>query len=401
MQRATARESPVARVADGPHSRPSSRGFFCARVWPATECDPLSDMLGAVQQLSSHQPSVVPSAAIAEEQPRAAYALWSPSRRRYQLWGAIVLIAVAVLTTLPGRSLRTQVARVRFFASCAREIKHISELTRPSTSENLTRTLQERPSLVGMAAWPYINSSWSVGERFNAVQTHYDELERFKSLQIGTREQLQVSDLGDIVPGLRVVIDRPNWFMREGELTVNLFKDDFRAYSLAFTFGRIAAESILYVGCIQGRQADEVEQLYRDLTKKLHGWRPRDVMVSLVQMIASASEVSRIRLVSESARVHRHKYFGAAHEQLVSANYDEIWREHGAAPGEGDFFDLAPQMRRRAAEEIPSNKRAMYRRRYELMDRLQADVMAAVRGQATIGQLAPAMAAVQPTTVEV
>jgi len=338
-------------------------------------------MLGPVQEYSPHMTQPERASEIAESPARPARVLWSPSTRRYQVWGAIMLIAVAVLTTLPGRSLRTQVARVRFFASCAREIKHISELTRPSTSENLTRTLQERPSLVGIATWPYINSFWTTGQRFGAVQAHYQELEQFKSLQIGTREQLQVADLGDVVPGLKVVIDRPNWFMREGELTINLFKDDFRAYSLAFTFGRLAAERILYVGCIQGRQADDVEQLYRELTKKLHGWRPRDLMVSLVQMVGAATGVASIQLVSEAARVHRHKYFGAAHDQLVSANYDEIWREHGGAAGEGGFFELSPQLRRRAPEEIPSHKRAMYRRRYELMDRLAADVNAVLAGR--------------------
>ena len=359
-------------------------------------CGRVFDILISMRDLKSHQSSAAVPSTVVEGQPLPGFSLWSPIKRRHQFWGAIVLIAVAMLTTLPGSSLRTQIARVRFFASCAREINHISELTRPGTSENLKRTLQERPALVGMAVWPYINSDWSAGQRFNAVRLHYEEIEHFESLQIGTREQLQVSDLSDIVPGLTVVIDRPNWFMREGDLTVNLFKDDFRAYSLAFTFGRIASERVLYVGCIQGRQADDVGQLYRDLTKKLHGWRPRDVMVTLAQMIAAASDVSRIRLVSESARVHRHRYFGAARDQPLSTNYDEIWREHHAVPGEGEFFDLAPQMRRRAPAEIPSHKRAMYRRRYELMDRLQADVDALMRGRPAT-ELSAAAALQRPT----
>jgi hypothetical protein len=162
--------------------------------------------------------------------------------------------------------------------------------------------------------------------------------------------------------------------MREGELTVNLFNGDFRAYSLAFTFGRVAGQRVLYVGCLQGRQAEGVEQLYRDLTKKLHGWRPRDVMVSLAQMIGSAAGASKVYLVSDAARVHRHKYFGAKHEALVSANYDEIWAEHGAVAGEGGFFELGTRIPQREYHEISSNKRAMYRRRYELMDGLARDV---------------------------
>jgi len=314
-------------------------------------------------------------------------AAWSPMRWRHRIVAAVTLIALAVLITIPGRGLRNYVARVRLFAVCARELKQISEFSIDTASPYLVKTLQERPTLVGVAAWPYINGQWTTRERFSCLRNHYRELDDLPALQIGTREAKVISDLGDVVPGLRLVIDRPNWFMREGELTINLFTDEFRAYSLAFSVGRAGGERVLFVGCIQGRQADNVDQLYRELTKKLHGWRPRDLMVSLVQMIGSASGARTIRLVSEAARVHRHEYFGHKGESLVSANYDDIWREHQAVPGRGGFFDLGTQLHQREPHEIASNKRAMYRRRYELMDRIQADVAAMMAprpaGQAT------------------
>ena len=303
---------------------------------------------------------------------------WSPVTYRYRMLSAVMLIALAMFATVPGRGLRNYVARVRFFASCARELKQIGDFSVVSSSQNLLRTLQERPHLIGVATWPYINGLWTTAQRFAALQAHYAELESFPGLQIGTREKVVVSNLSGLVPGLTIAIDRPSWFMREGELTVNLFNGDFRAYSLAFTFGRVAGQRVMYVGCIQGRQAEGVEQLYRDLTKKLHGWRPRDVMVSLVQMIGSAADVSKIHLVSDAARVHRHKYFGDQHEALTSANYDEIWSEHGAVAGDGGFFELGTAIRQREQHEMSSNKRAMYRRRYELMDSLTRDVNAVV-----------------------
>jgi len=301
---------------------------------------------------------------------------------RYRLLGAIMLIALAMLATIPGRGLRSYVARARFVAVCAREIGQIADLAAPGNTQSLLRTLQERPGVVGVAVWPYINNLWSTQQRFAALQAHHTELESFPGLQVGTREKVVVSDLGSIVPGLTVAIDRPTWFMREGELTVSLFNGDFRAYSLAFLFGLEAGQRVLYVGCIQGRQAEGIEQLYRELTKKLYGWRPRDVMVSLIQMIGSAAQVSKICLVSDAARVHRHRYFGENHKALISANYDEIWSEHGAVAGDGGFFELGTRIHRREQHEISSNKRAMYRRRYELMDMLERDVasMMASRG---------------------
>lgn len=312
--------------------------------------------------------------------------LWALSTRRYRLLGAIVLIAVAMLATIPGRGVRNYAARARFFATCVREIKQISDLSVAAASASLAKTLQERPHVIGVAAWPYINALWSPAERFAVLQSHYAEIEQLPRLQIGPNERVQVSDLSDVFPGLKVVIDRPSWFMREGELAVNLFKDKVRAYSLAFAFGRLGDERVAYVGCIQGHQADGVEQLYRDMTKSLHGWRPRDVMVSLAQMIASASGASRVFFVAEDSRVHRHAYFGDRHTETASANYDEIWSEHGAVRVEGGFFALDAQIQRREPHEIASKKRAMYRRRYELMDRLEADVR-------KLGKPAPALLA--------
>ena len=301
-------------------------------------------------------------------------AQWSPMTYRYRMLSAMVLIVFAMFATIPGRGLRNYAARVRFLASCSRELKTIGDFSVVSSSQNLIRTLQERPHVIGIATWPYINGLWTTAQRFAALQAHYAEIESFYVLQIGTRDRVVVSDLGSVVPGLTIAIDRPNWFMREGELTVNLFNEEFRAYSLAFTFARVAGQRVMYVGCIQGRQAEGVEQMYRDLTKTLHGWRPRDVMVALAQMIGSAAEVSKIYLVSDAARVHRHKYFGDQHEALMSANYDEIWSEHGAVVGEGGFFELGTDIRRREHHQMSSNKRAMYRRRYELMDSLARDV---------------------------
>jgi uncharacterized protein VirK/YbjX len=333
-------------------------------------------------------PDEVEPLRISEGSPFHGKFRWSPVRRPYRVFGAILLIALAMLATIPGRGLRSHVARARFFASCARELKQITDFSVASHSQNLIRTLEERPHLIGVATWPYINGRWTTAQRFASLQAHYVELNQFPGLQIGTREQVQISDLGDIVPGLRIVIDRPSWFMREGELTLNLFKENLRAYSLAFTFGRVAGQRVLYVGCIQGRHVEGVEQLYRELTKKLHGLRPRDLMVSLAQMVGSAADASRIYLVSDAARVHRHPYFGDKAETLVSANYDDIWSEHRAVPGEGGFFELGTRLHQRQHQEIPSQKRAMYRRRYELMARLERDVksLVAVDGVGTGSQ---------------
>ena len=66
---------------------------------------------------------------------------------------------------------------------------------------------------------------------------------------------------------------------------------------------------------------------------------------------------------------HRHPYFGAHKAQELAANYDSIWLEHGATPSaREDFFEIPMASSRKPLETIASKKRAMYRRRYELLD---------------------------------
>ena len=52
---------------------------------------------------------------------------------------------------------------------------------------------------------------------------------------------LEVANLEFVAPGLRIVLDKASWFLREGELAINLFVEGERLYTLAFTLGQAEA----------------------------------------------------------------------------------------------------------------------------------------------------------------
>jgi hypothetical protein len=62
----------------------------------------------------------------------------------------------------------------------------------------------------------------------------------------------------------------------------------------------------------------------------------------------------------------------------LQTSYDSAWLEHHGVPVAGGFFELPTVAARRRHEEIPSRKRAQYRRRYEMLDLLDAQIGAAV-----------------------
>lgn len=238
----------------------------------------------------------------------------------------------------------------------------------------ISATLAERPQLLGAVEWPFLHKDWDVNRRFEAMRAHHTEVATQPWLRLALDETRVVSDLGGVVPGLRVVLDRPEWFLREGKLTLNLFIDAERVYSLAFALGRADGRLVAYIGAMQGRDLDNIETIYRDLTKKLHGARPRDFLFTVFQMLCTTAGVERIFGVSEACRHHLHPYFGSKRQITPSANYDEIWKDRGGVPVEGGFFEMPVAPTVRPDGDVPPHKRAMYRRRYQMYDRVREDV---------------------------
>lgn len=188
-----------------------------------------------------------------------------------------------------------------------------------------------------------------------------------------------------LFPGCRLVLDRPIWFKREGELVLNLFRNDLRVASLAFTLCRSQGELCLFIGAVQGihKGVDSATSLaiYRDLTKDFEGLRPRSLLLEALKCLARTLCVVHLYAVRDACRHHRHAYFGHDKGEDLVANYDAIWQEHGAIASErADFFALPMAPAQRANEDIPSKKRAMYRRRQVLLEDVFARLQAALAG---------------------
>ena len=203
---------------------------------------------------------------------------------------------------------------------------------------------------------------------------HYSVIDSLAiPLLFSVEERLVLVRLDHVRPGMALVLDQPKWFLREGGLTMSLFLGPFRAFSISFSLYRTAAGHLVTtIGAVQGRHCEEALSIYRDLTHTLHGLRPRDFLIEMLRIVCRFLKVDELVAVSEAARCHRHPYFKGTF--MDSQNYDAMWEDRGGRTQGPDFYTLPLAPARRDLATVKPGKRSMYRRRFDLLDGLDADV---------------------------
>lgn len=277
----------------------------------------------------------------------------------------------------PGRSLTALKNRLIFIAAAVRVSDAIQPFLHAAEGSLVSKLIKQRPETVGAVVWPYQCHTWDAKTRLNRINEHYGVIENLPiKIDFPIDGALKLFSLDDTYKGLHIVLDQPVWFMREGQLVMNLFLDNVRIFSLAFSFARQSGNVVAYVGAMQGRNIDGLLDTYREITKAMHGMRPRDFLFELFRAFCRALGVTKIFAVSDASRHHRSSYFGRnAKNTELTLNYDEIWLERGGALENSDFYVLSVTPQVKNLDEVPSKKRSMYRKRFEFLEATEARML--------------------------
>lgn len=278
--------------------------------------------------------------------------------------------------TYPGLAPRSLWRAFRLFVVEMRWLGLMRSWYSDASNPALVQMLRLRPDLVCAADRPYVNSRWTARQRLDAIQCHYRQVRgprQFLGFAPGQQARLGTLDLDG--GALDIVLDKPPWFIHEGEVTLSLFRGELRLYSLVFLLGEHEGRPVAYIGALQGMGSAQALDIYRDLTHALHGLRPRDLLITAFRMLCARAGITHILAVSDAHSMGRSSYFA---REPLQTSYDNAWLEHHGVPAADGFFELPAAAPRRRHEEIPSRKRAQYRRRYEMLDLLDAQIGAAV-----------------------
>lgn len=290
---------------------------------------------------------------------------------------SLPFVLAAARKIYPSRKLGTLKNWYSLFSAAMKARPELRELLAREEHRALRRELLSYPETLGFVEWPYIHAGWPVTQRFLALSQHMQALQTdMAAFDVGRSGSVLVADMNAVYPGLRLVVDRAFWCFREGSLVFNQFVGDDRLMTLPFSFGIDGGERVVYVGAVQGSNAEGALATYREVAKGLHGMRSRDFLIKAFQLLMHHLGVQRILCISEEQRHHRHRYFTTNPDEKFNLNYDEIWTEHNGSPNGDGFWRLPMVPAQRPMEEIAAKNRALYRRRYALMDQLSADMEA-------------------------
>jgi uncharacterized protein VirK/YbjX len=208
----------------------------------------------------------------------------------------------------------------------------------------------------------FVNSHWHRRDRLSALMSHYRLLlERwpdtlFEAVYVQGGAMLGALTLKN-GSKLQLHLRAPAFMNCEGELSIELSDDD--GCTLYRAVVTVVDEDTLAIGCMQGPGGVLARERVRELTRQMHGMRPKQLLLVLAYAFAGQFGLHRIVAVGNDA----HPLKGRAR---LFSDYDSYWIEQGGVLTSGGWFVLPPTLHHRTEQETESKRRALFRRRADL-----------------------------------
>ena len=268
-----------------------------------------------------------------------------------------------------------QIKRIVVFVSALIAFRSLRPFLKAPSDKSLGKLLQQRPEIIGVVVWSYQCSAWNAKTRLAKIVDHCSVIDEIgRPLDFPVDSYIELLGLSEIYEGLRVIISQPKWFFRDGLLTMHLFVGRLMIYSLSFSFFHHVNDRAAFIGQIQGRKSNRARDQYRKLTYACGGMRPRDLLIEIFCIFCSAVAVKHIFSVAEEYRRQHYRDFFKNSRKITSVNYNRIWEDRGGVRVDKFFYRLDVERRQRSDKTIGARKRRMYKKRFAMLDRIEAQI---------------------------
>ena len=254
---------------------------------------------------------------------------------------------------------RTRMKKIDTFFTKNDELRQIADIY-PYGYEQPTR------------AFFYCGSTFD--ERIAVVENHMDFMLKLFKFDIvkeiySQKEFLLWNDADILDNRLKLVMFFHSGQRKEGLLSLILRLDKETFYQIMFWLSPDKnGEPSLFIGAMQGPNIEDARDAVKKVTKACHSLRPKNFILYAVQAFARALQIKHIYAVTNQG------YYANNHvrvDRKLKTDFSEFWREAGGwETGDPRFYELPLTEKRKTMEEVPTRKRAVYRRRFVLMDEI-------------------------------
>lgn len=177
---------------------------------------------------------------------------------------------------------------------------------------------------------------------------------------------------------LRLVLYYEAGQRKEGLLSVTLRLGEQALYQMIFWIQKNPkGEWSAYIGAMQGPNMDNAKDVIKKITKQCHAYRTKNLILHAMQEVAKTLGLKHLYAVTNDG------YYAMNHvrrDRKLKTNFSDFWAESGGTPCEDKrFYELPLTEYRKSMEEVPTRKRANYRRRYMLMDEIDEAIKVGIQ----------------------
>jgi hypothetical protein len=242
--------------------------------------------------------------------------------------------------------------------------------------------VRNHPHIFSKLQRSYLDNTPGPWSRLRALKSHY----RFVILRLSDESLRQIySDEGLVLTrillheagSIELRLGYHDSLSKEGEMAVSIYDGDTGNMLVALSFCICeydARKRQIFVGGLQSFNNPECKGRVVEITRALHGLRPKGLLFFTLQQFVAVWRLGSIRAVSNSRHVYQHY----RKRRKVPMSYDEFWFECGGQLGPDGLFTLPTLPTPRDLSKMKPSKRQMYRHRYLLLHDVASQIQDAV-----------------------
>ena len=244
------------------------------------------------------------------------------------------------------------------------------------------KILERNPFAIEQATRAFFYCRSKFSERVELIKEHYD----FTVKKFTPEWAVKLAKDGPLPIWQSDNPDAPDWSAtinfvagqrKEGLQSLIMYYKGKELYQIMFWFQKNkTGEYSVFIGAIQGANSDNATELIKETTKLSHRYRTKNLILYMFRAVVRSLGVKHIYAVSNEG------YYANNHvrrDRKLKTDFGAFWLEAGGnKTDDARFYELPLVEPRKTMEEVPTRKRAVYRRRFDFLDAIDETVAANV-----------------------